>query len=521
MTTKKQTNNNDELLDKKDVIDDLIEDIDLSRSYVLELLFASIIVIFGLLIDSTAIVIGAMLISPIFLPVLGIAMGIISNKENVLRKSLVMLGLSMVGVFTLAFVLTNITPIDTTTQEILARANPTILDLFIALASACIGILAFFDNKIASSSAGVAISISLLPPLATSGIAAAFGEGNIMTRSMLLFLANVGAIVFAGIITLYVLNIRPRRYKKDQQRWKYGVLVSTLFILIISVPLTYFFTNSIQESRINREVRSILNKDVTDFHPDAEFENINITFEQPEDQDKTVVVKATLLLPEQVFLTRDSQTKLSEEISESVNLPVQLKFNVLNTLLIREDQEEDNGNDFAQEVEKEVTRQILALNQGINIDTIDISNGEGDDLTVDLLLTTSQGTLPTIKEKEDIEQILKSLFDKSEVTLNMSFIPVTTIEGQSIETLIRGDIRNLLNKYLPFISSDVSVQNINVNQSSVSDNEDGELSYTADILLLAPEGFEITDDNFELLRANLERDIENSIDYKFKVVSFQ
>ena len=514
----KTDKHNDELhelnqSERKDIFRDLINDVEISPSYAIQLTFASIIVILGLLIDSTAIVIGAMLIAPIFLPVLGIALGIISNKDQVLRKSLLLLGGSIVGVFLMAYVVTKITPIDNITSEIIARANPTILDLFIALASAIVGILAYFDNKIASGSAGVAISISLLPPLATSGIAAAFGDTDIMTRSMVLFLANVGAIVFAGIVTLYVMNIRPRHYKKDRQRWRYGVAVSTLFILLISIPLTYYFVSSVQESTITRTIRILLDREVRDIHPLAEIEDVEITFERVEDGEKTAQVKARLLLPEQVFLTQEKQAALKEELSTEVAIPVRLKFNVLNTLLVRETVTETPTEELARRVQAEIQKRFQEQDRALQISSLEASE-TAERLQVDVLVRTS-GSLPTVKDIEELESILSSIFEKKTTEVNMSFIPITTIEDQRPEDLISTDAARVLARYLPFVSEDINVDSIKVTRDEATGN------YRARVLLLAPTDLEITEGQYDLLRQNLRRNVDARVTYEFQLLGYR
>ena len=498
--------------EKKDIFRELIEDVELSPSYVIQLTFASIIVILGLLIDSTAVVIGAMLIAPIFLPVLGIALGVISNKDKVLRKSLLLLGGSILGVFLMAYVITKITPIETITSEIIARANPTILDLFIALASAVVGILAYFDNKIASGSAGVAISISLLPPLATSGIAAAFGDTDIMMRSFVLFLANVGAIVFAGIVTLYVMNIRPRHHKKDQKRWRYGVIASSLFICLISIPLTYYFINSIQESSVTNTIRTVLFREITDIHPQAELEDVTVSFERNEAGRKNAQVKARLLLPEQVFLTQENQTALREELSTEVTLPVRLKFNVLSTLLVRENATQNPEEVLAQEIQTIIQNRFAEQSRSLEITSLEASENE-ETLQVDILVRTSD-TLPTVREVEELESIVAGVFEKSAVEINMAFIPITTIEDQPEEALITTDTRNILTQYLPFVSSEITVDSVTV--TPVEEN-----AYQARIVLLVPEEFTFPPEEFALLQNTLSQEVNASVEYRFQLLTYR
>src|SRR5690606_21179451 len=128
------------------------------------------------------------------------------------------------------------------TPEILSRVNPNLLDLFIALASSVIGIFAVYYPRISSSAAGVAISSALLPPLCVSGIGLANRSIDLFKGSFLLFSSNLAAIVFAGALTLYLLGFKPRR-EQDQKRFSFGLLISSIFIIALSIPLAIYLQN--------------------------------------------------------------------------------------------------------------------------------------------------------------------------------------------------------------------------------------------------------------------------------------
>jgi len=161
------------------VMENVSDNVILHDSYVVQISFASVIAALGLLINSSAVVIGAMLISPLFWPIIGTALGIIKLKDKLLLRAALMLSFSIINVLLISAFIVWITPFGEVSDEILARTSPTILDLFIALASAIVGVLALYNPRLGTSAAGVAVSVALLPPLSTAGIGLALGDFSI------------------------------------------------------------------------------------------------------------------------------------------------------------------------------------------------------------------------------------------------------------------------------------------------------------------------------------------------------
>ncbi|MBS0475904.1 MAG: DUF389 domain-containing protein, partial [Proteobacteria bacterium] len=169
---------------------------ELSQSYVLMCGLSAAIAILGLLQSSTAVVIGAMLISPMMGPIAALGFGFASLDGRRIRDALrvVLIGVA-IGVLT-GILLTWISPIRNATPEILARTQPTLLDFAVALFSGLAGGYATVIGK-GGAAIGVAIATALMPPLATVGYGIGMAEPTFALGAALLFITNLSAIAFS------------------------------------------------------------------------------------------------------------------------------------------------------------------------------------------------------------------------------------------------------------------------------------------------------------------------------------
>jgi uncharacterized hydrophobic protein (TIGR00271 family) len=171
-----------------------------SYRYITLLSLSAVIASFGLLADSTAVVIGAMIIAPLMGPILGLSLGMVRGSPSLERRSLIAEGIGVVVVVAIAF-LVGLLPFTLgISQEMLARTAPTTFDIAIALASGFAGAYASVNPKISATLAGVAISVALVPPLASSGLMFAFGRPDLGLGALLLWLANFLSIQLAAAI---------------------------------------------------------------------------------------------------------------------------------------------------------------------------------------------------------------------------------------------------------------------------------------------------------------------------------
>lgn len=230
---------------------DAEEQIDLYRSlrrgarpsinYFVLIVLSALIATFGLWQNSAAVIIGAMLVAPLMTPIVATSLGIVMGDGRTIR---VALEATVKGVFlsiAIALFFTILLPEQRVGSEILARTQPTFVDLGVALASGAAGAYALARREVSAALPGVAIAAALMPPLCTVGIGLAAFSAGIAGGAMLLFTTNLIAITVAGSLVFLLLGMRPRRgEKKDRTaRFQRGLLLALGLLVIISVPLTW------------------------------------------------------------------------------------------------------------------------------------------------------------------------------------------------------------------------------------------------------------------------------------------
>lgn len=205
---------------------------------------AATIAAVGLIADSTASIIGAMIIAPLMGPIVGIALGIVTGSPPRAMRSLLVVayGIAFTILLSVAIGSWLATPTLTTTPSIVARTAPTILDLVIALASGAAGAYGASNRKVSDALAGVAISISLVPPLATVGLLLGQGDYPGASGAMLLFLTNFVSIVLAATVVFVLVGIAPigELIGRDS-RTRGWLLTFTAAALFLLVPLAVAF----------------------------------------------------------------------------------------------------------------------------------------------------------------------------------------------------------------------------------------------------------------------------------------
>jgi uncharacterized hydrophobic protein (TIGR00271 family) len=212
----------------------------LERFFVL-LILATIIATAGIIGDSTATVIGAMIVAPLMTPIMATAAALImGNMSRALnRLSLVLLGvLTVIFLSWLFGVLSPSYLSFSANSQILGRVSPRLIDLIAALASGAAGAFALSRDDVADSLPGVAIAISLVPPLCVVGLSLSAGEIDAASGAMLLFLTNFLAIILAGgaVLGILGLNAAARIKVIGTARRKAFALV-ILAIVLVAIPL--------------------------------------------------------------------------------------------------------------------------------------------------------------------------------------------------------------------------------------------------------------------------------------------
>jgi uncharacterized hydrophobic protein (TIGR00271 family) len=264
-----------------------------SLNYALELLFSAGIATLGLVLNSPAVVIGAMLISPLMGPILAAGLALAAADLYLGIKSLLSIAIGVAGSVLFSAVLVWFLPFQTSTPEILARTQPNLLDLGVALFSGLAGSVVVCRRGAGAGGGvtalpGVAIAVALMPPLCTVGFGVGSGFAwSIISGAGLLFLTNLAAIVASAFLVFYVVRMdspdvrakidalvqeeasHDRLYAVLQEtkfsgalghvgklRWRIVMLISVLAILF--VPLSRSLLQVRDETRSRAAVREVL-----------------------------------------------------------------------------------------------------------------------------------------------------------------------------------------------------------------------------------------------------------------------
>ena len=211
-----------------------------ARRFAALMTMSVLIAVMGLLADSTAVVIGAMLVAPLMGPVLGSAAALVIGEPRQFLRQLAVMTVGSAGAVGLAAGTSLIFPgsMDPLPAEIVARTSPNLLDLGIALAAGAAGAYAQIRRAAADALTGVAVAVALVPPLAVVGITLEIGEYAMSLGAVLLFLANVAGIIMSAAITFLLCGVAASRRVPARAGLVVGGLRwAALVVIIMVLPL--------------------------------------------------------------------------------------------------------------------------------------------------------------------------------------------------------------------------------------------------------------------------------------------
>ncbi len=232
---------------KEEISRTVVEDSKVDLLYWSQIVLSALIATLGLLQNSVAVVIGAMLLAPLFIPLQALAFAITEGKSSLFWRALGVIVASSILSVGIAMFVVLLVPLQVETSEILARVSPNIYDLFIAAFSAVIALLALVYKRLSQSVAGVAMAASLMPPLGVIGIQIGFGNIEKALGATLLYTTNIVAIILVGVLMFILYGFHPHKEKS------YSVIARGMFLLVVTVGLSVPLVASIQaqQSRIS------------------------------------------------------------------------------------------------------------------------------------------------------------------------------------------------------------------------------------------------------------------------------
>lgn len=226
------------------------------------LIFAILIASLGLNVNSTAVIIGAMLISPLMGPIIGMGLAVGINDLDLLRRSA-----KYFGVATLISVLTAmcyflISPLGDAQSELLARTSPTLYDVLIAFCGGAAGIIALTTRGKGNVIPGVAIATALMPPLCTAGYGLATGHWLYFLGAFYLFFINTVFICLATFLGVRLLKFHQLEFVSPARAHKARNII-TAIVLATMIPAAIMTINIVEKSIFGRDIKHFVDNELT------------------------------------------------------------------------------------------------------------------------------------------------------------------------------------------------------------------------------------------------------------------
>ncbi|WP_333076841.1 MULTISPECIES: DUF389 domain-containing protein [unclassified Microcoleus] len=235
-----------------------MEESTLDINYLVLILGSCIIATFGLLANSAAVIIGAMIIAPLMLPIRGLAFGAVEGNVLIFRKGLVALAVGTGLAIFLACFLGALVQLPDFGSEVLARSKPTLLDLGIAIAAGGISGYAKVQPKVSATLAGTAIAVALMPPICVIGLGLSQANWSLSLGASLLYLTNLLGITLSCMLTFLMAGYTPLHRARKALFWALALTA------ILVIPLGVSFAELIEQAQLEASLkRALLNRTIT------------------------------------------------------------------------------------------------------------------------------------------------------------------------------------------------------------------------------------------------------------------
>jgi uncharacterized hydrophobic protein (TIGR00271 family) len=315
--------------ERRDVIDRLFPTGVPSRQiftrFVSLMMLSTAIAVLGILADSTAVVIGAMLVAPLMFPVLGGAAAVVMGWPRRVASRAALVAAGSLMAMLLAAVISLIIPggMAPLPAELMARTSPNLLDLGIALAAGAAGAYGQVRRHAAEALTGVAVAVALVPPLAVVGITLQLTEWQLALGAFLLFLANIVGIVIAAAATFIAAGFVPGRNPlKSHPQIVRAISWAAIATIIVVIPLQFGRGNVLPVSDPTDEVTAIVEEYVREHGPATEVVDVEVSID-----DALTIVDIVIASS----LATPLADPLARELSDRLATPVRLRVLVVSS----------------------------------------------------------------------------------------------------------------------------------------------------------------------------------------------
>lgn len=250
-----------EMVNHQEIIRGVASGVERSWIYYLMLLMAGLIALLGLLTNSVAVVIGAMLISPLMGPIISSGLALTIGDLPLARRAFRTIAVSVALTILIAAFVTFLSPLKEPTAEILARVRPNIYDLFVAMLSGIVGAVALCTKRnYLITTTGVAVATAVIPPLSVAGYGLGTGQIMLGLGGFLLFFTNFVAIVLTSDLVFFIMGFRTSHVESIKYSQRTRLLIIAGLLTLISIPLVYTLVVDINKVNTKKRVEKVLKK---------------------------------------------------------------------------------------------------------------------------------------------------------------------------------------------------------------------------------------------------------------------
>jgi uncharacterized hydrophobic protein (TIGR00271 family) len=308
--------------ERKEVISEISPMASPGFDFFLLVILSCSIATLGLITDSAAVIIGAMLLAPLMSPIIGLGLASIIGDDKLLKSSAkaLLIGASLAIILSFLMTLVNrylpFVSLQELPGEVTARMRPTPIDLLIALAGGLAASYAMTRPNLSATLPGVAIATALMPPLCTIGIGLALNRWDVAGGASLLFITNMVTIAFASAFVFFLRGFSVETHRAGK-KFPRSLLLSSILIVILLVPLTFYSVKFFNEATENRLINTVVSDEVSKVNG-SQLVDVNIVHTETKlDMVITIRTSAALSYAEVV--------SLQESIVAGLNRPVSLK----------------------------------------------------------------------------------------------------------------------------------------------------------------------------------------------------
>ena len=284
----------------------------LSADYVFLVVTSCLIATFGLLADSTAAIIGAMIIAPLMLPIRGLAFGLLKADLRLIRIGGAALGVGVATAILMSAALGTIVALPELGREVAARTQPNLLDLGVALVAGAVSAYAKLRPRVGDAIAGTAIAVALMPPLCSVGLCLSQGLFAGAWGALLLFLTNLVGIALSCMLVFVAAGLGTHRERTRRAlTWAVGLTV------FLTLPLGYSLWTLVQQNKLVAATRRVLVTRTITIGQETELLSAKMVWRRAGPEVHVLVRARKIPTPHQVGLL---ESFLAQELGQKITL---------------------------------------------------------------------------------------------------------------------------------------------------------------------------------------------------------